>query len=409
MRTDSRLIGFTARRRRAPVSKRARPMISIRRSLDPIKGRAHPSSRNSSSEFLRSHSSPFIFRCSASPALGFRPSSRHHSIAATIPRDASHAPLRSVLRFSQPLDGFFRSRACRLISSRNHVQGHLSFRGFSPVAATLPLRKELPPCRCCIAARTRAPTFAGSPCRPRTTPLGFEASICAGPRSSSPVIHLAQSRSPHRIFAPPGSHSLDVGHRSHGDLPLYVTRSIFGARVHLLGGHVRQSPSRYRSSASSREDTATILVQHSRRSRASFEYRITSRNTCFARSFVLRRTALAHTTSAVTAVAGLARFAGSSPFGCFELGGTFARSPCGDSSVRSRCSDFAPSIAVSRAGASFRMRSSAVPRSSRVSPTTLRWSKSRTIRSRTSRCGRSFIRPCTPCCSCLRTCSPTLR
>lgn len=36
-------------------------------------------------------------------------------------------------------------------------------------------------------------------CRPRATPLGFEASICAGPRSSGPVIHLAQSRSPLRI------------------------------------------------------------------------------------------------------------------------------------------------------------------------------------------------------------------
>jgi len=36
------------------------------------KDRAHPSSRNSSSEFLRSCTSPFTLRCSASPALGFR-------------------------------------------------------------------------------------------------------------------------------------------------------------------------------------------------------------------------------------------------------------------------------------------------------------------------------------------------
>jgi hypothetical protein len=75
--------------------------------------------------------------------LGFVPSSRHHSKAATIYHGASQAPLRSVRRFSQPLDGLFRSPARRLISSRCHVQGHLSFRGFSPVAATLPHRKEL--------------------------------------------------------------------------------------------------------------------------------------------------------------------------------------------------------------------------------------------------------------------------
>jgi hypothetical protein len=74
--------------------------------------------------------------------VGFVPSSRHHSKAATIFRGASHAPLRSVLRLSQPLDGFFRSRARGLISSRSHVQGPLSFRGFSPAAATLPHRKE---------------------------------------------------------------------------------------------------------------------------------------------------------------------------------------------------------------------------------------------------------------------------
>jgi hypothetical protein len=96
--------------------------------------------------------------------------------------------------------------------------------------------------------------------------------------------------------------SLDVGHRSHGGLPLYVTRSIFVARMHLVGGHVRQSPSRCRSSASSREDTGAILVQDSKRSRASFEHRITSR----------------HTTSAVTAGAGLARLRGLVTFWVFR-------------------------------------------------------------------------------------------
>jgi hypothetical protein len=59
--------------------------------------------------------------------------------------------------------------------------------------------RSVPPCRCCIAAPTHGPTFAGSLVSPHATPLGFEASICARPRSSGPVIHLAQGRSPLRI------------------------------------------------------------------------------------------------------------------------------------------------------------------------------------------------------------------
>jgi hypothetical protein len=49
MRIDSRLIGFTARRVRVPLSKPTHATCSIRRSLAPIKERAHPSVRNSSS------------------------------------------------------------------------------------------------------------------------------------------------------------------------------------------------------------------------------------------------------------------------------------------------------------------------------------------------------------------------
>jgi hypothetical protein len=120
-------------------------MPSIRRSLDPFKDRAHPSSRNSPSEFLRSCPSPIALRRPAHLPLGFDPYSRHHSSAATFLRRASQALLRSVLRFSQPLDGFFRSRACGLIPSHSHVQGSSSFRGFSPGAATLPHRKEPSP------------------------------------------------------------------------------------------------------------------------------------------------------------------------------------------------------------------------------------------------------------------------
>jgi len=52
----------------------------------------------------------------------FLPSSRLHTHASTS-REAFTAPLRSVLRFSQPPDDFLRGRACELISSRCHVQG----------------------------------------------------------------------------------------------------------------------------------------------------------------------------------------------------------------------------------------------------------------------------------------------
>jgi hypothetical protein len=143
--------------------------------------------------------------------------------------------------------------------------------------------------------------------------------------------------------------SLDVGHRSHGGLPLYVTRSIFDARMHLLGGRIRQSPSRYRSSVPSREDTGAILVQDSKRSRASFEHRITSRNTC-----KLSLTQQARSRPWPDLLDSRARHL----LGVSSSEALSPASPCGDSSVRSRCSDFAPSIAVSRVGALFRMRSS---------------------------------------------------
>jgi hypothetical protein len=54
-------------------------------------------------------------------------------------------PLRSVLRFSQPLDGFLHLRLHGLVSSRSHVQG---FRTgvWSRPAAVPARRRPLPPC-----------------------------------------------------------------------------------------------------------------------------------------------------------------------------------------------------------------------------------------------------------------------
>jgi hypothetical protein len=46
---------------------------------------------------------------------------------------------------------------------------------------------------------------------PRAMPLGFEAFICARPRSTSPVIHLARARSPLQFRLLQAPSSLDVG------------------------------------------------------------------------------------------------------------------------------------------------------------------------------------------------------
>jgi len=157
MHTSSRLIGFTADRfTPAPVSMHQCAVALICRSPDSFYGfRFILPSRSSSSEFLRSQSSPGIFRCPASPAFRFRSLFATSLERVDIFAGRPTAPLRSVLRLSQPLDGFFRSRACRLISSRNHVQGPSRPGVFSPHAATLPRQKELPPCRC-LTARSRS-------------------------------------------------------------------------------------------------------------------------------------------------------------------------------------------------------------------------------------------------------------
>jgi hypothetical protein len=56
--------------------------------------------------------------------------------------------LRSVLRFSQPLDGFLRAPALRACSIPQPRPGLSPFRGFSPRAARRLHQAPLPPCRC---------------------------------------------------------------------------------------------------------------------------------------------------------------------------------------------------------------------------------------------------------------------
>lgn len=225
MRTDPRFIGFTAHRFQVPLSKSPVAICSTRRSLDPIKSRAHPSSRNSPSEFLRSCTSPFILRCSAHLPLGFVPSSRHHDRAATFFRGASQSPLRSVLRFSQPLDGFFRSLARRLIPSRCHVQGPRSYRGFSPDTATLPHRKELSSMPLLLRRSYRRSDFrrlAHTSTCDASRLRGFDLRQAAFLRSGySPRLKPLPSSN---FTLLQDSRSLDAGLRSHGCRPLLMLR-----------------------------------------------------------------------------------------------------------------------------------------------------------------------------------------
>jgi len=131
-----------------------------------------------SSEFLRSNSSlTTSFDVSFTVPRFFCP---RRDITRTQPLFAS-APkpsLRSVLRFSQPPDVFLRIRACRLIPSRSHVQGHYPFRGILSarshhflIGRSCPRRWTSP----------RSPAYAGWP---HDVVLDFEALIRARPRST---------------------------------------------------------------------------------------------------------------------------------------------------------------------------------------------------------------------------------
>jgi hypothetical protein len=78
---------------------------------------------------------------------GSLPSSRHCRSASTVTKVAKPS-LRSVLRFSQPLDGFLRPPALRAYSIPQPRPGLSPFRGFSPRADRRSHRAPLPPCRC---------------------------------------------------------------------------------------------------------------------------------------------------------------------------------------------------------------------------------------------------------------------
>jgi len=204
-------LGSLQRRALSPVSKPGfLDFCSACRPPASVTMRAHPSLmrllfRVPSLNIPAQNLSISSFTC-----LGFRPSSRHHDRAAT-DREASQGLATVRPRLSQPLDGFIRALARRLVSSRCHVQGSICSRASLPAQPLSLIGRSLPPCRCCIVARAAPSTFAEVTALPRAMPLGFEAFLRTRPRSTSPVIHLARSRSlpQFRLLQVPSS--LDVG------------------------------------------------------------------------------------------------------------------------------------------------------------------------------------------------------
>jgi len=225
MRTDPRLIGFTANRDCVPFSRLTHATFSIRRSSDPVKDRAHPSSRNSSSEFLRSCSSPCIFRCSASPAVGFRSLfatslERGYVYSRCLPRTASirpqvfttsrrFLPLSSLQAYfiPQPRPGSVFVQG--LLSRRSHPSSSEGAFLHAVAATPLPLVLRL------SSAHARVHVRCLSASRPLSAP------------GRVPQVRLFTSPEAAPLFefhAPPGSRSLDAGHRSHGRRPLMMLR-----------------------------------------------------------------------------------------------------------------------------------------------------------------------------------------
>jgi len=94
-------------------------------------------------------SSPVLLPAPFSSGRPARVSSLFAAPPPVSTRTRAHPPaLRSVLGFSQPLDGLLHRWLCGLIASRSHVQGLLRS-GVSPATQHRPARhRALPPCRC---------------------------------------------------------------------------------------------------------------------------------------------------------------------------------------------------------------------------------------------------------------------
>lgn len=108
---------------------------------------------------------------------------RLHFDAATICAKTTSSSLRSVRRFSQPLDGFFRIQACRLIPSCCHAQGSVLVQGLLFLRSR-PLSSSGDSSALLLHRRSPTPSSLRLlKSRPRAMPLSLEALLCVGSRS----------------------------------------------------------------------------------------------------------------------------------------------------------------------------------------------------------------------------------
>lgn len=225
MRTDPRLIGFTAHRGGVPLSKPTHATCSTRRSPDPIKDRAHPSSRNSSSEFLRPCTSPFVLRRSASPASGFRSLfaaslDRGYVFSRSLPRSTSLRPqVFATSRRLLPLSSLQAYFIPQPRPGSSFVQGLLSRRSHPSSSEGAFLHA--------VAASPLVPTVRLSPARLYVHVQRLSASRPLSAPGRVPQVWLFTAPEAAPLFefhAPPGTRSLDAGLRSRGCRPLMMLR-----------------------------------------------------------------------------------------------------------------------------------------------------------------------------------------
>jgi len=128
----------------------------------------------------------------ALPAWVFRPL-RDFTRAQPLFAWGPNPTLRSVLRFSQPLDGFLRARTCGPISSRCHVQDLTRSGASLPAQPPSLVGRSMPPGRW---TRRNSPACAG--CR-HARPSTSRPSSARGRVRRKAVIHHFACRSPPRV------------------------------------------------------------------------------------------------------------------------------------------------------------------------------------------------------------------
>jgi len=131
MSTRSQTIWLSALRDRAPFTS---PSPAFRADRPPIREDwVHSLVFASPLRSISAAPSGLPFRAGTTLS-GLLPSSRHHRVASTCTGDPT-LPLRSVLGFSQPLDGLLRHSTLRAYCIPLPRPGFSPFRGFSRVAA----------------------------------------------------------------------------------------------------------------------------------------------------------------------------------------------------------------------------------------------------------------------------------